>query len=174
MFHVACHKLHNPMEYKKEDFIKLVEKLKKQSGPDLSTAEDLSLAVMNLISLEEHLFFTAAKTEKSEYFDVSGEIRKLRKEAMEKLIGSHEGETWCATKHLLSSAMRLLEVGNKLQTEGKKEEAEKFFGMAYRVYSIFWALRLKLIEVKETQNEIKKTPFSMENLAAKLADCCSE
>ena len=44
-----------------------IESLKESAGADLSSAEDLSIAVMNLISLEEHFFFTAVKTEKNEY-----------------------------------------------------------------------------------------------------------
>ena len=39
-----------------------VEDMKKSGSVDLSTEEDLSLAIMNLISLEEHFFFTASKT----------------------------------------------------------------------------------------------------------------
>ena len=36
-----------------------VEKVTKQREMDLSTDADLSIGVMNLINLEEHLFFTA-------------------------------------------------------------------------------------------------------------------
>jgi len=50
------------------DFRKLlakVEELKKGKSFDLSLEEDLSIAVMNLISLEEHFFFTSQKTGKN-------------------------------------------------------------------------------------------------------------
>jgi hypothetical protein len=175
--------------YNKEDFDKLVEGFKNQKGADLSLAEDLSLAVMNLISLEEHFFFTAVKTGKDSYFDTSSEIRNLRKEAMESLVPKHEGETWCATKHLLSSTMRLIEVANRLQADGKKEEAKKMFYRAYKTYSIFWALRLKLIsaqngaEILSNSKEEKKTgnndsgdskQWTVEDITTKLADCCKE
>ena len=43
--------------------------MKKGRNFDLSTEEDLAIAIMNLISLEEHFFFTGAKTDKPEYFD---------------------------------------------------------------------------------------------------------
>ena len=49
-----------------------IEALKEKAGTDLSTAEDLSIAVMNLvISLEEHFFFTGVKTENDKYFDTA-------------------------------------------------------------------------------------------------------
>jgi hypothetical protein len=167
--------------YSKEEFTKLVERLRGEKGADLSMAEDLSIAVMNLVSLEEHFFFTAEKTGKDSYFDVANEVREVRKESLKQLVGTHEGETWCATKHLLATTMRLIEVGVKLQSEGKKEEAKKVFDNAYKIYSIFWALRLKLITVKNVVEESKKgevvakeKPWTTEDLVTRLADCCNE
>ena len=131
-----------------EKLIKKVEVMKKSGSVDLSTEEDLSLAVMNLISLEEHFFFTGEKTGKSEYFDFMDEIRTLRKELLAKMIDKHEGETWCISKHLLATTMRLMEVGTKLYSDGKKEEAKEIFDKSYKTYSLFWAVRLKLLDVR--------------------------
>ncbi len=49
------------MEIKKSK--ELIEKINKPKEKviDLSADEDLALAVMNLISMEEHLYFTAEK-----------------------------------------------------------------------------------------------------------------
>lgn len=155
------------------EFLIKIESLKEKAGVDLSTTEDLSLAVMNLISLEEHFFFTGVKLNKDEYFETSNEIRNLRKELLKELMPNHEGETWCISKHLLSSTMRLIEVGNKLSSDEKKDEAKIMFERAYKVYSIFWALKLKLIDgqlIKDTA----KTSSNLEDLVGKLADCCNE
>lgn len=143
---------------------------------DLSRDEDLSLAVMNLLSLEEHLFFTAEKTGKSEYLEVLRETREMRKELMQKLTGAHEGETWCSMKHMLSASMRLMEVGTKLLGEGKSAEAKEFFDKAYKVYSLFWGLRLNLLENKDlkSENSAPAAPMSVEDLVSKLVDCCKE
>lgn len=156
-----------------DEFLIKIESLKEKSGVDLSTTEDLSLAVMNLISLEEHFFFTGVKIKKDEYFETSNEIRNLRKELLKELMPNHEGETWCISKHLLSSTMRLIEVGNKLQSENKKGEAKIMFERAYKIYSIFWALKLKLIDGQLIKNTAKES-FSLEDLVGKLADCCNE
>ncbi len=156
-----------------DEFLVKIESLKEKAGVDLSTSEDLSLAVMNLISLEEHFFFTGVKTKKDEYFDASQEIRNLRKELLAKLMPNHEGETWCISKHLLSATMRLVEVGNKLQSENKKVEAKKMFEQAYRVYAIFWALKLKLVDGKQVGETAGKSA-NLEDLVSKLADCCKE
>ena len=146
---------------------------KTQAGADISTAEDLSLAVMNLVSLEEHFFFTGVKTKKPEYFDTALAVRDMRKGLLEKLMPEHEGETWCASKHLLAAAMRLMEVGNKLQSDGEKKEAQKMFEQAYAVYSIFWALKLKLVGVSQVKKSAGQSK-TLEDLVGKLAECCNE
>lgn len=156
-----------------EEFLKKIEAQKEKAGVDLSTSEDLSLAVMNLVSLEEHFFFTGVKTKKTEYFDTSTEVRNLRKELLAQLMPNHEGETWCISKHLLAATMRLIEVGNKLHIEGEKEKAKKTFENAYKVYSIFWALKLKLIKGQTIKETAKGNP-TLEDLVSKLAECCDE
>ena len=164
-------------EKKINEFLKKVEKIKTSGGVDLSAAEDLSIAVMNLISLEEHFFFTGAKTKDGSYYDLSGEVREMRKRLMEGLVEKHEGETWCATKHLLSSAMRLIEVGNRYNADGDKGKAKQFFTDAYRLYTIFWSLKTKLVSAHAlhgaAQNAVEKG-WSLETLVEKLADCCDE
>ncbi|MFW0838183.1 MAG: hypothetical protein ACKKL5_04260 [Candidatus Komeilibacteria bacterium] len=157
----------------KDDFLAKIEAFKDGVGADLSTTEDLSIAVMNLISLEEHFFFSGVKTKKDEYFDSAQKIRSTRKELLAILMPNHEGESWCIAKHLLATTMRLIEVGNKLQSDNKKDEAKNMFGKAYRIYSIFWALKLQLIDGRETKSKVEGDA-QLEDLVNKLADCCSE
>lgn len=157
-----------------------VEKLKTGKDFDLSLEEDLSLAVMNLISLEEHFFMTSQKTKKPDYLDLLAQTREIRKKLLAKMIDEHEGETWCISKHLLASCMRIMEVATKLQTDGKKKEAETMFKTAYEVYSLFWAVRLKLIDLSNVKtnpapNVAKgEVGWSYEDIVTKLVDCCKE
>ena len=70
-----------------EEIQKLVDKVKefeKNEKTDLSSGEDLSVAIMNLISIEEHLFFTGSKTGNKEYLDILLQIRDMRKELLKK------------------------------------------------------------------------------------------
>lgn len=158
-----------------ETLLEKVEKMKQSGSVDLSTEEDLSLAIMNLISLEEHLFFTGAKTKKSEYFDLLGEVRHTRKELLAKMMDKNEGETWCISKHLLAATMRLIEVGTKLHSDGKQTEAKEIFDKAYKIYSVFWALRLKLIDVSRFKKiAASDKPWTLEDIVNKLVDCCDE
>lgn len=158
-----------------KDLVEKIEQLKKEKGADLSMDEDLSLAVMNLISLEEHFFFTGARTEKTDYFNLLEETREMRKSLMAKLMDKNEGETWCAGKHLLAASMRLMEVGTKLQSDGKKPKAEEFFAGAYKLYSMFWALKLKLIDLKDFKEAAaSEKPWTMQDIVNKLVNCCDE
>lgn len=167
------------------DFIKKVQE-SKDNKLDLSSDEDLSIAIMNLISIEEHFFFTGSKTGKSGYFDLLNQAREMRKDLLKKIIKEYEGEIWCISKHLLAASMRLMEVGTKAQTKGNREEAEEMFKKAYELYSLFWGINLKLIDVGEVkkieENQIdKKDPEKGKGLLSKLGkmvqyviDCCKE
>ncbi|MBI4992682.1 MAG: hypothetical protein HZC26_00900 [Candidatus Magasanikbacteria bacterium] len=157
-----------------EEFLAKVEKLKASGTVDLSLEEDLSIAVMNLISLEEHFFFTAEKTGKKEYFDLLNQVRTMRKELLGKMIDQHEGETWCVAKHLLAASMRMIEVGTKLLSSNKKSEAEAMFKKAYEVYLLFWGLRLKLIDLPDLKKDGEAAPMSQEEVMSRLLDCCKE
>lgn len=156
-----------------EELIEKVNKLKATGELDLSMEEDLSIAIMNLISLEEHLFFTAEKTGKDEYFNLLNQIREIRKQLLVKMVDKHEGEIWCITKHLLATTMRMMEVGTKLLSLGKKEESRDMFKKAYEIYSLFWVLRLKLIDIVDVKKNNDK-PMTKEDIISKLVDCCKE
>jgi len=158
-----------------QEILKKMEAMKASGTLDVSTEEDLAIAIMNLISLEEHFYFTGAKTEKSEYFDTMNEVRLMRTKLLARLIDKKEGEVWCISKHLLATSMRLMEVGTKLQKEGKKSEAEEFFADSYKMFNLFFALRLKIINISELKKMAgEEKPMTLNDVMAKLVDCCNE
>lgn len=164
------------MPVDKQSFDKLLKKIEKHKASgsyDLSMEEDLSIAVMNLISLEEHFFFTAQKTGKPDYYELLDQTREIRKEMMGRLIDKHEGETWCISKHLLSATMRLIEVGTKLRADNKKQ-AKETFDSAYRCYALFWGLRLKLIDLSRVKQKPLDNNAKLEDIVNNLIDCCKE
>lgn len=169
-------------EEKFKEIIKKINEAKTSGQLDISTEEDLSVAVMNLISLEEHFFFTAEKTGKPEYFEMLNDVRAMRKELLGKMIDQSEGEVWCVSKHLLATSMRLLEVGTKLLGEkdgSRKKEAEDFFHKAYKLYSLFWALKFKIVNPSSLAGQVANEegeagPMSVEDLVTKLVNCCKE
>src|SRR3972149_9798784 len=125
---------------KTENFIKSIEEMKKKSGLDLSSAEDLTIGLMNLVSLEEHAFFSYMKTKESRFLDMLSVTRALRKKLLEKIVKKDDSEGWCMSKHLLASSMRVYEVGTKLLGDGKQKEAKEMFKDSAELYALFWKL----------------------------------
>lgn len=154
-----------------KEFIERIDQTKKLNPKDLSSDQDLTIGIMNLISIEEHLMFSGAKTEKTGYYDLIEKVRELRKNLMQKIIPQYEGEVWCISKHLLSSSMRLMEVGTKQQSLGNKEQAYELFNQSYELYCLFWGLNMNVLNlenvkwikddiksIKEISDAIKKDP----------------
>lgn len=180
------------------DLQKFMDKIKKAEAGhqlDLSSDEDLSIAIMNLICIEEHLFFTANKTGKTKYFDLLNETREMRKELLKLIVKNPEGEIWCTSKHLLAASMRLFEVGTKAQTKGDKKSAHSFFEKSYHLYNLFWGINLGLFDNKDMSPlsrgdaqraeglSPKDTPLSykksdllgkVSGIIGKILDCCRE
>ena len=63
-----------------------VEEVTKQKELDLSSGEDLSIGIMNLISIEEHLFFTSQKTKDKKYMDILDEVRLMRTDLLKEIM----------------------------------------------------------------------------------------
>lgn len=140
-----------------EEFIEKVDQSKKINPLDLSSDQDLSIAIMNLISIEEHLFFSGAKTHDNSFYDMIAIIREDRKELLGKIIKKYKGEVWCISKHLLAGCMRLMEVGTKAIGTGNKEEAYYMFEKAFNLYCLFWGLNTDMVnedEAKKLLNQI--------------------
>jgi uncharacterized protein (DUF2249 family) len=175
-----------------DSFLQKVKKLEKGEKLDLSSDEDLSIGIMNLISMEEHFFFTYNKTGNEKYLDLLNEVREVRKSLLKKIIKEYEGEVWCVSKHLLAASMRLMEVGTKYLTKGDKKNAADLFKKSYHLYSLFWGLNLGVVgvsDVKKSDEEridfltdeekpkVKRSASIFEKLGElvkKAVDCCRE
>ncbi len=134
-----------------KEFVERVDQAKKKNPKDLSSDQDLTIAIMNLISIEEHLIFSGAKTGKTAFYDMVQDVRELRKNLMLKVIPSYEGEVWCISKHLLATSMRLMEVGTKQQSMGNTKDAYDLFNQAYDLYCLFWGLNMNLVDTKDIE-----------------------
>ncbi|HBS76363.1 MAG TPA: hypothetical protein DEA31_00670 [Alphaproteobacteria bacterium] len=139
-----------------DEMVKKVDQSKKVNPLDLSSDQDLSIALMNLVSLEEHFFFSGAKTHKTGFYDMINTVREMRKELMKRIVkpsSAEDGEVWCISKHLLAASMRLMEVGTKALGAGNTADAYNLFDKSYELYSLFWGINMNLIDltgVKQT------------------------
>ncbi len=156
-------KKENKREQSIKDFVEKIDNMKKVNPKDLSSDQDLSIAVMNLISIEEHLVFSGAKTGKTSFYDLIEEIREMRKQLMQKMIKEYEGEVWCISKHLLGASYRLMEVGTKQQSMGNTKEAYDLFDKAYELYCLFWGLNMNAINLKDV-SWVKDSGFNVKEI----------
>ena len=185
-----------------EEMVRKIDDSTKVNPLDLSSDQDLSIALMNLVSLEEHFFFSGAKTKKPGVYDLINVVRNMRKELMERIVdkNKHDGaEVWCISKHLLAASMRLYEVGTKALGGGNKTDAYKMFEKAYELYSLFWGLNMDMIDlagvkqmepvlydsviktdkksdkaVKEEMVKSKSTVQKLGDWVKKTVNCCIE
>lgn len=137
-----------------DEMIKKVDESKKVNPLDLSSDQDLSIALMNLISLEEHFFFSGAKTRKTGFYDLINTVRDMRKELMSRIVkksSAENGEVWCISKHLLAASMRVMEVGTKALSAGNTKDAYDLFNKSYDLYSLFWGINMDLIDLTGVQ-----------------------
>ncbi|MBR9704578.1 hypothetical protein GOV12_04145 [Candidatus Pacearchaeota archaeon] len=164
------------MKKKIKNFVKNIENIKEKNSLDLSVGEDLSIGLMNLISLEEHFLFSYMKTQNEKYLEFLEQTREIRKKLLAKIVKRKKGdygEKWCISKHLLATSMRLTEVGTKYLHDQKKKEAEEIFIDAFNVYSLFWAVN-DFGKLKEKTKVSKSKLSIVSDTMKKLLDCCKE
>jgi|SRR3989338_9240181 len=166
------------MDEETKKWIVKIEEVKK-GEVDLSRDEDLSIALMNLISLEEHFYFTAMKTNNGKYLDMLNSVRELRKKLLVRIVANPQGEEWCISKHLLASSMRLMEVGTKELAKNNEQDSNFFFKSSFNLYSLFFAINMKIIGTKDLKEDSKveyKQGFMQKfsEIVKKIVDCCKE
>jgi len=144
-------------------FMDKMKKAAKGNELDLTSDEDLGIGLMNLISIEEHLFFTANKTGKDHYYELLLEVREMRTELLKKIVVSFEGEVWCISKHLLASSMRLMEVGTKELKINGVARAKPYFEKSYRLFRMFWEIVLQQPE-RQDEEQPNAVPLKKEVL----------
>ena len=71
---------------KVNNLVKTIFEVKEKNKLDLSAGEDLSVALMNIVSLEEHSFFSYVKTKDEEFLSILEICRELRKKLLAKIV----------------------------------------------------------------------------------------
>jgi len=165
---------------KTRNFIAAISEIKEKNELDISRDQDLSIGLMNLVSLEEHSFFSYAKTHDEKFLKVLDTTRELRKKLLAKIVKkTDDSETWCMSKHLLASSMRLYEVANRLFHEGNEKEAKEMYEDSAELYGLFW--KLNSSDNLHSENSVKSPILynSSEKKGIfysikKLLECCKE
>lgn len=119
---------------KKTSMKQMVERAdmaKKVNPLDLSSDQDLTVALMNLIVLEDL---------SANYPELYSMVHDMRVELMSRVVHGTDDVRY-ASKHLLGDAMRFIDSGNKSGDYGS-------YDRAYELYSLFWGLNMGLIDMR--------------------------
>ena len=119
---------------KKTSMKQMVERAdmaKKVNPLDLSSDQDLTIALMNLIVLEDLSV---------NYPELYSMVHDMRVELMSRVVHGADDVRY-ASKYLLGDAMRLIDGGNK---SGNYD----YYDRAYELYSLFWGLNMGLIDMR--------------------------
>ncbi len=116
---------------------------KKKVNPlDLSSDQDLSIALMNLIAIED----TVGSDN-----DFGAEIRDLRADLMARIIKPCDAR-WTMALDLLGRATRAMNDGFRVLSDGKTVDVYGLFDSAYEMYAMFWGLNMGLVSEQDIIN----------------------
>ncbi len=124
--------------------------IKKKVNPlDLSSDQDLSIALMNMIAIEEVCPNVPPQ--------LAQMVADMRTKLMKRIVDKDDKtEFWAVATWLLSQSMRLMIDGWVRQGDGDKSGAYEMFDTSYEMYSMFWGLNMGLIDIKDVSASPKK------------------
>lgn len=117
------------------DMVASADAVKKVNPRDLSSDQDLTIGLMNLIAIED-----IAPTSQ-----IADMVREVRGELMSRVVT--KAEHIDASRELLGRAMSLMTDGGRAFPD--KNRAYGCFDAAYEMYAMFWGLNMGFIKLSE-------------------------
>ena len=116
--------------------VEAADKAKKVNVLDLSSDQDLTIGLMNLLFIEDYI--------SNPYSDLSKMISEIRQKLMDKIVKKSDKNREISERLLLES-MQLINAGNKASGTA----AYQSYDDAYEKYSLFWGINMGLIDKKD-------------------------
>ncbi len=91
---------------------------------DVGMFADLTSALMNLVSAETHVSMSQISDPSPKWIKLGRELREIRTKYMKLLVKKDNSQKWCMSKHLLQTAMNLIEIGNRYAEDKLDKQAE--------------------------------------------------
>ena len=120
---------------KKTTLVKQIEyadEQKKVNPLDLSSDQDLTVALINLIAIEDFVPDS----------QIAQMIHQIRVKLMQPIVDKAviDGDVWQVLEKILSSVGALIHIGNQALQRGDKAAAYRAYDDAYEAYAMFWGL----------------------------------
>ena len=117
--------------------IESADNAKKVNALDLSSDQDLTIGLMNLLFIEDYVSGGA----------LHDMVAEIRQKLMSRIIKKSDKNADVSAKLLLES-IRCIELGNK----ESGTSAYELYNRAYEYYSMFWGLNMGLIDVSDVKD----------------------
>lgn len=118
--------------------VETADQVKKVNALDLSSDQDLTIGLMNLLFIEDYI--------SNQHSVMSQMISEIRQKLMDKIVKKTDKNRKVSEK-LLFEAMQLMTVGNKQSGA----DAYQKYDEAYAKYSLFWGINMGLIDKKDIE-----------------------
>ena len=116
--------------------VEAADKAKKVNVLDLSSDQDLTIGLMNLLFIEDYMSGSNS--------DLLRMVSEIRQKLMSKIVKKSDKNRDVSEKLLLES-MQLINAGNKASGTA----AYQNYDNAYEKYSLFWGVNMGLINKKD-------------------------
>ena len=116
--------------------VECADSAKKVNVLDLSSDQDLTIGMMNLLFIKDYL---------NNDSDLSKIVHNIQSKLMDKIVKKSD-KNRLLSEQLLLESMRLMVDGDKQLTCGNKDDAYKLYDSAYEKYSLFWGINMELID----------------------------
>ena len=132
---------------KKSSLINRIEQAdvaKKVNVLDLSSDQDLTIGLMNLLAIEDMV-------PNSQIADM---VRGLRKKLMQPIVDKAvvKGDVWPILERMLMGVVAQIKIAENAQKNGDSASAYVAYDKAYELYAVFWGLVMFGVETIEMAN----------------------
>jgi hypothetical protein len=118
-----------------KNLVQRADDAKKVNKLDLSADQDLTVALMNLIHVENI---------SCNFPDLQTMVADVRAQLLGRIVKKTD-KKWELSVLLLGKSMQLIEDAMCAQKKNKTADAYALFDSAYEVYSLFWGINMDLI-----------------------------
>lgn len=128
------------LQRKKSSLVQNVERAdvaKKVNPLDLSSDQDLTIGLMNLLAIED----LAPDSQ------IAQMVRDIRVDLMRPIVdkAALDGDVWQVLEQMLVSVMSLIKTGDAAQQKGDVRAAYDAYDRAYEGYALFWGTVMGMV-----------------------------
>lgn len=128
------------LQRKKSSLVQNVERAdvaKKVNPLDLSSDQDLTIGLMNLLAIED----LAPGSQ------IAQMVRDIRVDLMRPIVdkAAVDGDVWQVLEQMLASVMSWIKTGDAAQQKGDSRAAYDAYDRAYEGYALFWGTVMGMV-----------------------------